>query len=295
VALPPSSTKIGMTSPYEAALRRMTIGQRLPYRRRTAGTRWVRPADLGLSVRHVALVLASRQLAVEGLIGVPSRAETAVNQLSAGMPQTWPIMNPRQYSLEDCSARLWCLGSRKVKIDATEPSLQIRGQMMGWSSLPANGAGLSPGRLIFTVLGLAGAAVLASCGNGGLVGPAAVSVGAAASAVPVICPQVASTGATKGPIVTGISPQTGSEKGGVTVTINGDGFSGATEVIFGTKKAEKISVTSDTRIIAISPPSLPDTNVCVSVVTPNGRSVSSPAEVFTYLSPAETQPTDSPS
>ena len=70
------------------------------------------------------------------------------------------------------------------------------------------------------------------------------------------------------PVVTGLSPTTGTTGGGTPVTITGTGFTGATVVDFGTTAATGLTVVNDTKITATSPPG---TGVVdVTVTTPAG-------------------------
>ena len=55
------------------------------------------------------------------------------------------------------------------------------------------------------------------------------------------------------PAVTGLSPTSGSDAGGTSVTITGTGFTGATVVDFGTTAATGVTVVNDTTITATSP------------------------------------------
>ena len=90
------------------------------------------------------------------------------------------------------------------------------------------------------------------------------------------------------PAVTSVSPGTGSTAGGITVTINGTNFTGATAVKFGAVAATSFTVNSNGTITAISPAGTAGT-VDVSVTTPNGTSsVNPPADQFTYTVPAPT-------
>ena len=54
------------------------------------------------------------------------------------------------------------------------------------------------------------------------------------------------------PAVTSVSPVSGPEAGGTTVTVTGTGFTGATEVAFGATNAASYVVDSDTQITAVS-------------------------------------------
>ena len=84
------------------------------------------------------------------------------------------------------------------------------------------------------------------------------------------------------PVVTGVSPASGSVTGGNRVTVAGSGFTGATGVSFGPAAASGLSVTSDTELTVTSPPAQAAGTVDVTVTTPAGPSTSSPAGQFTY-------------
>ena len=99
---------------------------------------------------------------------------------------------------------------------------------------------------------------------------------------------------TYGPIVSGVSPNTGPQQGGTTVAIRGAGFSGATVVDFGSIPATRFTVNSATLITATSPAGTPAT-VAVTVTAPGGTSPSTTADLFTYLAPAPTVSALSPS
>ena len=86
------------------------------------------------------------------------------------------------------------------------------------------------------------------------------------------------------PAVTGITPSSGPELGGTSVTITGTGFAGATVVDFGTAAAANFTVVNDTTITADSPAG---TGVVdVTVTTPVGTTATSPADEFTYVAAA---------
>lgn len=55
------------------------------------------------------------------------------------------------------------------------------------------------------------------------------------------------------PVVTGISPTSGSQNGGETITISGTNLNGVTDVKFGTVSATGLEVHSDTSLVCISP------------------------------------------
>lgn len=82
------------------------------------------------------------------------------------------------------------------------------------------------------------------------------------------------------PVVSAVSPSSGSADGGTVVTITGTGFSGATQVEFGTgTRADSFVVSSPTQIVAVSPPRSPAL-VNVFVTTPAGRSPSVAWQTF---------------
>ena len=82
------------------------------------------------------------------------------------------------------------------------------------------------------------------------------------------------------PTVTGVSPNTGPQAGGTSVTITGTNFSGTTAVRFGAINATEFTVNSPTMITAKSPAGFGA--VDVTVVTPGGTSATSSADRFTY-------------
>ena len=88
------------------------------------------------------------------------------------------------------------------------------------------------------------------------------------------------------PVVSSISPTSGSTAGGTTVTITGLFFTGATAVHFGGSPATNFGVVSDTSIIAGSPAG--SGTVDVTVTGPGGTSATSSADQFTYLVPGAT-------
>jgi large repetitive protein len=84
------------------------------------------------------------------------------------------------------------------------------------------------------------------------------------------------------PDVTGVTPAAGPLAGGMSVTITGVNFTGATAVNFGTVAATNIVVNSPTQITATNPAELAGL-VDVTVVTVGGTSGTSPADQFTYM------------
>jgi IPT/TIG domain len=86
------------------------------------------------------------------------------------------------------------------------------------------------------------------------------------------------------PTVTGVSPDDGPAAGGTLVTITGTGFTGATEVDFGTTPAANVIVSSANTITATSPAGTGTVNI--TVVTPGGTSATRAADQFTYIAAA---------
>lgn len=93
----------------------------------------------------------------------------------------------------------------------------------------------------------------------------------------------ASSGATfryLAPTVISVSPHSGPQRGGTTVTITGSGFSRGATVWFGNTRARRTIVVSPTRIVATSPRGRH--TVHVSVAIREGRSTASPTNAFRY-------------
>jgi uncharacterized protein YhjY with autotransporter beta-barrel domain len=97
---------------------------------------------------------------------------------------------------------------------------------------------------------------------------------------------------TPAPALTGIAPSNGSTAGGTTVVILGSGFTGATNVAFGTSAATVFSVDSDSQITATSPAHAAGT-VDIVVTTAGGTSPGAASGQFTYAAPS-TPPTPAP-
>jgi hypothetical protein len=87
------------------------------------------------------------------------------------------------------------------------------------------------------------------------------------------------------PVVSGISPSSGPNSGGTTVTISGSNFTGATAVSFRTIPATSFTVENDTTIIATAPP-WTDGTFDVTVTNPAGTSAIVPADQYTYTAAA---------
>jgi hypothetical protein len=86
--------------------------------------------------------------------------------------------------------------------------------------------------------------------------------------------------AASAPIVTGVSPSSGSTGGGTSVSITGTNFTGATAVSFGSVAAS-FTVNSATSITATAPPESAAT-IDITVTTYGGTSSTSSSDHFTY-------------
>ena len=84
------------------------------------------------------------------------------------------------------------------------------------------------------------------------------------------------------PVVTGVSPATGTTAGGTSVTITGTGFTSATGVTIGGAAGTSFVVVNDTTITATTPAGTVGT-ASVIVTAPSGSN--SPNTFYTYLSP----------
>jgi hypothetical protein len=82
------------------------------------------------------------------------------------------------------------------------------------------------------------------------------------------------------PVVSLISPSSGSSSGGDTVTVTGSGFTGATAVDFGPVPSASFAVWSDTNLVALSPAG--SGTVDITVTTPSGTSLVSTADEYIY-------------
>jgi hypothetical protein len=95
------------------------------------------------------------------------------------------------------------------------------------------------------------------------------------------------------PVVTGISPSSGSTAGGTSVTITGTSFTGASAVNFGNKAAAGFSVANDTQVTATSPAGAGTVDVTVTtpILSGHGTSATNASDQFTYTTPTITAPT----
>ena len=109
-----------------------------------------------------------------------------------------------------------------------------------------------------------------------LVAPPPLTAGSVAAGSPDSAP----------PAVTGLVPSSGVPSGGTQVTILGDGFTGATAVLFGQVTAAGFTVDSPTQITAVAPAGTGAVDVTVS--TPGGSSTPGAADRFTFEPAAPT-------
>ena len=86
------------------------------------------------------------------------------------------------------------------------------------------------------------------------------------------------------PVVTSVSPATGTADGGAVVTISGTGFTFASAVSFGGVPAASFVVNSDTTVTATSP-AQPVGSVDITVTTAGGTSATSPSDLFSVVTP----------
>jgi hypothetical protein len=84
------------------------------------------------------------------------------------------------------------------------------------------------------------------------------------------------------PVVSSVSPSTGTTAGGTVVTITGVGFTGETAVKFGTIAATGVVVNSDSSITATSPATSTAGVANITVTTPVGTSVVNEGDRFVY-------------
>ncbi len=111
-----------------------------------------------------------------------------------------------------------------------------------------------------------------------------ITVTTAAGTSPVTTADQFTYVAAAAPAVSSITPNHGPQAGGTSVTITGTGFTGATDIAFGTNAAATFNVVNDTTITVASPPG--QGIIDVTVTTPSGTSPSSQADIFTYDVPS---------
>jgi hypothetical protein len=82
------------------------------------------------------------------------------------------------------------------------------------------------------------------------------------------------------PVVLSLTPANGVQ--GASVTVSGTGFTGATDVSFGSVAAAGFTVNSDTEIVAQAPAPNASGSVDVTVTTPDGTSDRNTSDLFAY-------------
>jgi hypothetical protein len=92
---------------------------------------------------------------------------------------------------------------------------------------------------------------------------------------------------TTAPVVTNVNPPAGPLAGGIAVTIQGENFSGATAVKFGSTPGNIVSVSADGSNLSATSPAGGAGTVDITVVSPAGTSTTGSADQFTYA-PAPT-------
>ena len=163
------------------------------------------------------------------------------------------------------------------------------GPLAGGTSLTITGSGFSGvGAVMFGSLPAAGFTV-----NSDTQITAVSPFGMGAGPVDVVVSSLAGLSATSPadqftyvadyPTISSLSPSSGPLAGGSSVVITGTDFAGANMVTFGSVPAASFQVSSPTQIIAVSPAGGAAGAVDVMVATPNGVSVGSPADQFTYI------------
>ncbi len=98
-------------------------------------------------------------------------------------------------------------------------------------------------------------------------------------------------GGTPAPVISSVSPASGTDAGGTSVTIIGTDLTGATAVTFGGTAATSFNVDDSTKITATTPAGTPGA-VDVAVTTPGGDDTSVGA--FTYTAAPAPDPTPAP-
>lgn len=84
------------------------------------------------------------------------------------------------------------------------------------------------------------------------------------------------------PTLAGISPASGSIKGGTTVTVTGTDFAGVSGVSFGGVPATSLAVSNEGQLTAVAPPAAKTGPVDVTVTTVAGTTPITIADQFTY-------------
>ena len=247
------------------------------------GCVWVVPAQTG-TVDGLS-VTAGNMYPVAGNGGVAATSTSGIAATSANVSTT-------SATAIDPAGNL-LLASQGAGVNGTLPALQVvaesngtyYGQAMTAGDIYTIAGGSASGTTIpgdASAFGLAGPTSLASDGLGNVF----MTDGATASANLYEVTGGPTGPAAQPPTVTSISPTSGPQAGGTSVTITGTNLTGATGVKFGTAAATGVVVNSATSVTAISPAGTGTVNV--TVTTPNGTSTGTAGQ-FTYNAPAAGQ------
>ncbi len=173
-----------------------------------------------------------------------------------------------------------------VAVPVVSGVMTSSGPTTGGTSVSISGSGFTGATAVF--FGGAAATSFTVNSDGSIT---AVSPAGSAGTVDITVVTAAGTSATSisdhftyiaVPVVTAISPSSGSHLGGTSVTISGSGFTGATSVLFGGTDALWFTVNSDGSITVTSPNSFFTGTVDITVVTADGTSATSSDDHFTY-------------
>ena len=100
-------------------------------------------------------------------------------------------------------------------------------------------------------------------------------------------PLAAATTSSTPPTVAGISPSSGPDTGGQTVTVTGSGLTTDTQAHFGTVAVPVLGATSDGTSLTVTTPPGADGRVDVTVTNGGGTSATSRATAYTYQPPVQ--------
>ena len=177
-----------------------------------------------------------------------------------------------------------------VAVAGVSPS---RGPASGGTAVTITGSGFQSGGTVTGVdFGTTPAVSYTVNGDGSITATASAGTGTVDVTVTVSFAAVSVTSATSAadqytyvpaPAVTGVSPGSGPQSGGTTVTLTGSGFTGASSVLFGTVPAASFTVVSATSITAVAPAAASAAPVDVTVTTVGGTSATSASDQFTYV------------
>jgi hypothetical protein len=89
-----------------------------------------------------------------------------------------------------------------------------------------------------------------------------------------------------GPVITSVTPSSGTTAGGTKVKVAGTGLTGATSVTFGSASATVLSINAKGTLVTVDSPPGSAGTVAITVTTPGGTSASTSADQFTYTAGA---------